>query len=253
MRFTYFFFLLYFFTFTACKQQKIGPTKIVGDKIEINDSLSIDSEIEAFIKPYRIHIQKDLDSVLAYSIDTYSKTDGQFNTAIGNFMADAVYTQANPVFKARTKNSIDFVLLNYGGIRSIISKGNITARTAYKVMPFENSIVVAGLKGDKIKNIVDYIVSSKRAVPFSSQLKLKIDKDYNILSVTINDNTIDSTKTYYVATSDYTYNMGDNMTFFKPNEGVTFLDYKIRKALIDNFKKIDTLKPVIDDRYIQIN
>jgi len=42
------------------------------------------------------------------------------------------------------------------------------------------------------------------------------------------------------------------MTFFKPNNGVHVLNYKIRNALIDNFSKVDTINPIIDDRFIQI-
>jgi 2',3'-cyclic-nucleotide 2'-phosphodiesterase (5'-nucleotidase family) len=252
MRFTHLIFLLNFLFFFSCKQQQLSLIKIEGKQIPISDSLKLNSEIDAFIKPYREHIEKDLDSVLAYAVDTYSKSDGQFNTAIGNLMVDIVYSEGNPVFNKRTGGNIDFVLLNNGGIRAIISKGAVTARTAYEVMPFENSIVVVGLKGKKILNIIDYLVATKKAHPFSWQLKLLIDKDYNPIQTTINGNEIDTNKTYFIATSDYLANMGDDMTFFQPNEGVYPLDYKIRNALIDNFKKVDTINPVIDNRFIQI-
>ena len=64
----------------SCKEQNKHLYRIEGRQITINDSLQTNSEIEAFIKPYREHITKDLDSVLAYSVDTYSKSDGDFNT-----------------------------------------------------------------------------------------------------------------------------------------------------------------------------
>ena len=252
MRFTHLIFLLNFLFFFGCKQQQLNLIKIEGKQITISDSLKLDSEIDAFIKPYREHIESDLDSVLAYAVDTYSKSDGVFNTAIGNLITDIVFSEANLVFNKRTGKNIDFVLLNHGGIRAIISKGNVTTRTAYEVMPFENSIVVVALKGDKIKNIIDYLITTRKAHPFSWQLKLVIDNDYNPIVVTINGHEIDPNKTYYIATSDYLYNMGDDMTFFQPNEGVYPLDYKIRNALIDNFKKVDTINPVIDNRFIQI-
>ncbi len=118
-------------------------------------------------------IKKDLDSVLAYSVDTYTKSDGDFNTAIGNFMADAIYEETNPIFKSRTGENIDMVLLNHGGIRSIISKGNITTRTAFELMPFENSIVVVKMKGTQIISLVEYLSKAKKAHPIS-KLKLEI-------------------------------------------------------------------------------
>ncbi len=253
MRFTYLFVLLNIFIFSSCKEQKLELNKIEGKLIEVSDSLENDPEIEAFISTYRKRIEKDLDSVLAYSVDTYSKTDGELNTAIGNYMADIVYNEANPVFKSRTGYDVDMVLLNHGGIRSILSKGNVTKRSAYELMPFENSIVIVALKGSQIEDgLVTYLSKSKRAHPISN-LKLVLNKDNEIIEAKIKGKDIVPNKTYYVATSDYLYNGGDNMIFFKTNDSLYRLNYKIRNALIDNFMKVDTINPVIDDRFIQIN
>ncbi len=251
MRFTHFIFLLYIFIFLGCKQEKLHLTKIEGKQIQITDSITPNAEIETFIKPFRDNIQKDLDSVLAYSVSTYSKTDGHLNTAVGNFMADAVYSEANPIFKKRTGKNIDMVLLNHGGIRSVLPKGNVTKRSAFKLMPFENSIVVVALKGTQVDSIISYLKSKKRAHPIS-KLKLVLDKDYNVFEAKINGEYINKNKTYYVATNDYLYNGGDNMSFFKTNDSLYNLNYKLRNALIDKFTKLDTINPVIDDRFIQL-
>ncbi|WP_439152734.1 5'-nucleotidase C-terminal domain-containing protein [Winogradskyella sp.] len=237
--------------FCSCHQD-YNVTKIEGKQIEINDSLTSDKAVETFIEPYRENVNKNLDSIISYAPETYSKSDGKFNTSIGNFMADAVFLESNPVFNQRTGKNIDFVLLNHGGIRSIIPKGNITSRTAYEVMPFENSVVVVALKGTKIIEIMTYLSRAKRAHPVSSQLQLTLAKDFSINSVSINGEPIDTEKIYYVATNDYLYNGGDRMTFFKPNDSSYVLDYKIRNVLIDYFKKTDTIKPKIDNRFIQL-
>ena len=246
-------FIIFFFTLTifSCKRDQQNLVKIEGTLIPITDTLIPNSEVEAYMKPFKEHVESDLDNVISYSADTYSKTDGDLNTAIGNFMVDAIYEQANPVFKSRTGKDIDMVILNHGGIRSILPKGNITTRTAYEIMPFENSIVVVALNGKNINGLVDYLVRSKSAHPVS-KLKLKIDKDFNVIEALVNNKEIDTSKTYFVATNDYLYSGGGNMTFFKPNDSLYDLNYKIRNALIDYFKKTDTLKPVIDDRFIQI-
>lgn len=251
MRITFLFILLNIFVFTACKEQHLQLIKIEGKEISITDSIDTNSEIEAYIKPFRDRIERDLDSVLAYSVDTYSKKDGELNTAIGNFMADAVYSESNPVFKSRTGKDIDMVLLNQGGIRSILSKGNVTKRSAFGLMPFENSIVVVALKGTQIDRLVDYLTKAKKAHPISG-LKLKLDKNDKVVEAKIKGENIEKDKTYYVATNDYLYNGGDNMSFFKTNDSLYVLDYKIRNALIDKFIKLDTVNPVIDDRFTQI-
>ncbi|WMI67612.1 5'-nucleotidase C-terminal domain-containing protein [Mangrovimonas sp. YM274] len=244
------FFASILLTFFSCHQSQ-HLYKIEGKQIAITDSLSSNSEIDSFIAPYREHLNKSLDSVLCYSEDTYTKDDTNFNTAIGNFMADAIYEQSNPIFKKRTGKDIDFVMLNHGSIRSILSKGNITIRTAYELMPFENTIVVAELNGAQIKKLLNYLTLSSKAHPIS-KLKVSVDKDFNILSATIKDQPIDFNKTYYVLTNNYLYNGGDHMDFFKPNDSVYTLDYKVRNALLDYFIKKDTIRSTIDDRYIQV-
>lgn len=244
--------MLFIFIFSGCKDEKKHLIRIEGKQITITDSIDYNPEINAFIKPYKDHITKDLDSVLAYAVDTYSKSDGVFNTAIGNFMADATYEQANPIFNLRTGKNIDMVLFNHGGIRSIISKGNITTRTAFELMPFENSLVVVALKGTQIDSLITYLSKRKKAHPFS-KLKLIIDNKHNAVSATIKGEPIDKNKIYFVATNDYLYNGGDGMNFFKPNDSVYNLNYKIRNVLIDYFKKVDTINPVVDDRFVQIN
>lgn len=251
MNYKHFIYVLTILIFFSCKED-YQLTKIEGKRLEINESLKSNTEIEEFIKPYRKHVNKNLDSVLSYSVDTYTKKDGEFNTAIGNMMADAVMLQSNPIFKSRTGKDIDIVLLNHGGIRSILSKGNVTTRTAYQIMPFENSVVVAELKGTDVKAIVSYLQIAKRAHPIAG-LQLELDKDYEVLSATVKGEAIDDNKTYYVATNDYLFNGGDSMTFFENSTNLDILDYKIRNVLIDYFTKMDTLRPTIDNRFTKQN
>ena len=246
------YFLLFILFCSSCKQDKWQLNQIKGEQISISDSLTTKTEIDSFIKPYRIHLNKQLDSVISYAVDTYSKSDGELNTAIGNLFADAIYEQTNPVFKSRSGHDIDMVLVNHGGIRAIISKGNITTRTAYEIMPFENSIVVVGMKGKSVHELISYLLKVKRAHPIS-KLNIIVNSNFELIEASINGNPIDPLKTYYVATNDYLYNGGDGMTFFQPNESLNVMDYKIRNALLDYFIKTDTINPKIDNRFIKLN
>jgi 2',3'-cyclic-nucleotide 2'-phosphodiesterase (5'-nucleotidase family) len=250
MNFKNFIFCFTLFLFISCKQD-IYLIKIEGKRLEINNSISENHDIESFIKPFREHITKDLDSVLAYSVSNYSKNDGYLNTAIGNLMADAMFELSTPIYKKRTGNNIDLAISNYGGIRANLSKGDVTARTAYELMPFDNEVVVVELKGKYVKELVNYLQVSRQAHPISG-LQIKLDKDYNLLEATINGNLINDNKTYHIATHDYLYNGGGKMTFFEKSDTLYYLNYKLRNLLIDYFKKHDTLNPVIDNRFIQI-
>lgn len=235
----------------SCKKETY-LTRIEGKRLEINDSLNGDQSIEDFIEPYRTHVNKNLDSIISYSVDTYSKSDGELNTAIGNLMADIVFEQGNPIYKSRTGKDIDMVILNHGGIRSIISEGNITARTAFQLMPFENNIVVIEMKGIYVEELVTYLKNAKRAHPIS-KLKLKLDTNYEVLEAKINGAEIIDDQMYSVASNDYLYSGGDHMDFLQKGDSLHILNYKIRNAIIDYFIKYDTISPVIDDRFTKTN
>ncbi|WP_317165530.1 5'-nucleotidase [Cellulophaga sp. Z1A5H] len=227
-------------------------TQISGKQIQISDTIKITDSIEQFVAPYRDRINEVLDSTLAYAPKTIAKNDGALNTTAGNLMADAVLELAGPIFKTRTGSTLDFVLLNHGGIRSIISAGNVSARTAYEIMPFENTIVVVGLKGDAVLEMVNYLINSKKPHPIAG-LQIILNKDDSINVIKIQGLPFDESKTYYVATSDYLVNGGDRMDFFKKNVTFTETDYRIRNLMIDFFSKKDTIAPIIDDRFIKLD
>ncbi|MGY8918772.1 MAG: 5'-nucleotidase C-terminal domain-containing protein [Flavobacteriales bacterium] len=240
-------FSVFLFTFSCNGDFQLS--EVQTSRIEINRNIQDDSTILNFIEPYKKNIEKDLYTTYAYSPKTYDKKNGNLNTAIGNFMADAVYELSNPIFKSKKGENIDFVLLNYGGIRSVISKGNINKNSAYNLMPFENEVIVTKLSGKDVYKLIDYLTIARRAHPIA-RLQLELDKDYKLINAKINNKKIDVNSYYYVATSDFLLNGGDKMTFFNESIENTILNYKIRDLLIDYFIQIDTLKSTIDNRFI---
>ncbi len=242
--------LLTFFIVVSCGQQKYNVTKIEGKKIEISNIQSESSEIENYIKPYRDHIDNDLSTILAYSPILLDKSKGEWQTNIGSFLADITLEKSNTIFESREKKTINICLLNHGGIRSIIPIGSVTARNAFELMPFENSVSVLALKGEQILELINYIITEKKPHPLSG-LKFTITKENTAKSITIQGKQLENNKIYYVVTSDYLANGGDNMAFFKKGIQRTDLDYKLRNIIIDYFKDVDTLKINTDIRIIK--
>ena len=237
---------------TSCKTKSYSNYLVEGKKIEVNKNYATNEKIDAYIAPYKMRINTDLDSVISFCPETLDKSKGEWQTNIGNFMADACMELANPVFLKQQGKEIDIILLNSGGIRAIIPKGNITKRNAFEVMPFENSLIVVALKGEQIKILSQHIITEKKPHPLTG-LKIILNKDSTISNIFLKERTIDNTKTYYVATSDYLANGGDNMTFFLKNEGVFDLNYKIRNVLIDYFYKHKTIEASTSPRIIKEN
>ncbi|OYU81840.1 MAG: hypothetical protein CFE23_02895 [Flavobacterium sp. BFFFF1] len=238
---------LTFLFFFSCGPHRNYVTRIEGKQIGINNSQPETAAIDAFVKPYREHIDEDLSAILAYAPETLEKFTGEWQTNIGNFMSDVTMQRCTPIFKTRENLQIDICLLNHGGIRAGIAKGNVTARTAYEVMPFENSAIVVALKGEQLKEIATYIIKEHKPHPLSG-MTFTISKDKTPKDILVGGNPLNTEKTYYVVTSDYLANGGDNMAFFKKFVAKYDLDYKLRNILIDYFKDVDTLEVRHDQR-----
>ena len=238
--------LLTFIFITSCAEKKYHVTKIEGKKIGITDKNIEVTEIENFIKPYRNNIDKDLGTVLSNAPQTIDK-NGEWQTPMGNFLADITFKKSNTIFQTRENKSIDICLLNHGGVRTIIPKGNVTAKLAFEIMPFENSAIVVALKGEQILEIINYIISEKKPHPLTG-MSFVIDKNNAPKNIMIQGNAIENDKIYYVATSDYLANGNDNMLFFKKGIKKYDLDYKLRTIIIDYFKENKSIEAKTDVR-----
>ncbi len=231
----------------SCKNEPQNLVKIQGKLLPVSEEITSKKEITDFIQPYKQKVESEMNTVLSFTEIDLVRTDGELESSLGNLMADLCFKRANPVFNSRTGKNIDFALFNYGGIRAGITKGDIKTENAFQLMPFENSLVVVELTADKIKELVNYLIAEQRAHPVSKQFNLKISK--NGYDLNINNKPFDNSKTYYVLTSDYLQNGGDNMIFFKNPVNIENLDYKVRNAIIDFFKETDTVKVTLDGRF----
>ncbi len=240
--------LLTFASLISCAEKKYAVTRIEGKEIAITDKNTEVAEIENFIKPYRDNIDKDLSLVLANAPETIDKS-GEWQTPMGNFLSDITLEKANPIFQSREKKSIDICLLNHGGIRTIIPKGDVTARNAFEIMPFENSAFVIGLKAEQILEMITYIITEKKPHPLKG-LTFTIGKDNKPKNILVNGKALENDRIYYVVTSDYLINGGDNMLFFKKGVEKYDLDYKLRNIIIDYFK---TNKTIVASKDIRIS
>ena len=226
-------------------------TLIKAKNIPIDENTPQEATIENFIAPYRQHVDNEMNKVLAQNAQDLVKdrNNPPLNMPISNFFADAIYETIAPYYKQRTGQTIDFVLLNFGGIRSDLPKGDVTVGSVYDIMPFENKVVVLTMSGEKVQELLNYLIKERKPHPLSKQIDLQITKDGKVVHFNINGKPFDSKATYIVATSDYLMNGGDAMYFFENSLKVDETDYKLRNVLIDYFKKIDVLDAKKDNRF----
>lgn len=176
------------------------------------------------IAEYKVKVDAQTEKVIANSTDVLTK-DGDENT-LGNFVCDALKYNGEKEFK---NLPVDVVIVNRGGLRTNLPKGDIKVVNIFELMPFENDLILVRIKGDKLLEGVKIILEKKH-----SFLGLKIKAENSaLLEATINGSSIDKEKIYTIVTSDYLANGGDNFIFLKDAIQVEKSKTKIREAIIN--------------------
>jgi len=200
--------------------------------LELNStSTNEDSTAIKIIQPYKTVVDKEMSEVLITSSQPLAKGDPE--GALGDFVADLILKQGNSKYNPTDNLKADFCVLNNGGLRNALPKGEITKGHVFELMPFENEIVVVTMTGKKIKELFDFI-AAKGGMPVSG-LKLGI-KDKVCTKAEVNGAAFDENKNYKLITSDYLASGGDKMIFFKEAISIQSLNYKLRDAIIDYMK-----------------
>jgi 5'-nucleotidase len=231
----------------SCEKANYLLNDIQGNNIKISDSLITNNQLEYLIAPYRNELKR-LEKVIGYSSQSLSVRDGKLESTLGNFIADILIEECNPVFKNLLGKNIDFCLLNYGGIRGTMNKGNITQYDLFTIMPFKNLATVVRLDGNKILELLKYLNKENIAHPISG---INIEFENEKITTIIGGEEFDVNKSYYVLTSNYLQEGGDKMNFFKDPIELHELNLNIRDILINNIKKRKSLSSKLDNRIIR--
>ena len=230
--------LLTFFT-TSNAQDVVSV--IEGKQVKVTEAAETKAEYDAVIAPYRSQVNRDLDKILAYNPVILDKSKGQWQTNIGDLMATITFEKGNKVFEERTKKKVDVCILNHGGLRAMIGQGNITARNAFEVMPFENAAVVIEIEGKYLVDFVTYFIKEKKPHPIAG-LTFTITASGVAKDIKVQNEPIVLDKVYNLVTNDYLASGGDKMEFLKKSTKTHVLDYKLRDMIIDYFIDVDIIK-----------
>lgn len=232
------FLLFVSFVFVSCTTK---PPQVIYSNYNITRLIKPDSNAINLLAPYHAKLNDNLKEVIGFS--AYGLNTKKPESALGNFMTDAMKTMAEKKFNKK----ITAAFINSGGIRSYIPKGEITLEKIYELMPFDNLIVLQQLNGIQLKEFLNH-VCDKGGWPVSEGLTYSI-KDRKLNEVLVEGILVSDTANYIIANSDYVANGGDNTVMLKkiPKENVNYL---LRDALIDYAKMLTASGKTID---IKIN
>jgi len=193
-----------------------------------------------------------MNEVLVISAEEFPKERGKPETKLGNLVADLSLEVANELYKPIDNDSINFCLLNFGGLRTSLPKGEITRGKIFELMPFENELVVVTVNKDNYYSFLEYIYTSG-GQPISGDISIRKEGDDIVMDFIDKFKNRRKKKTSYkILTSDYLANGGDNMKFFLNPIKTEPVGIKLRDAIIkyckDQHKKGKELVSNLDGR-----
>ncbi|MDE7411982.1 MAG: bifunctional metallophosphatase/5'-nucleotidase [Paramuribaculum sp.] len=194
----------------------LGQIDIDFDKDNITSQLipvdkrldsRVDESLVRLIAPYK-HV---VDSIKAIKIGKVGQDMNTNEPALLNWMADYVYERGKTI----SGKNVDLAIVNKGGVRRPILKGDLTKGAVMETFPFENKVVVLELKGDVLAEVFDTMAKRKGEGVSKNVDAVISPQNDRCESVKISGKSIDPDKIYRVATIDYLANGKDDMVGLK--------------------------------------
>lgn len=193
-----------------------------------------DSLTSAIISPYKNKIDAQMNEVIAMCDSTLTK-DG-YESTLANFVMQAMdhfVAEKSPDYKGKS-----IAMVNRGGLRINLPKGEISVRTIYELMPFDNNIVMLTISGKALKEAL--ISFGENGKLFSNNIGFYLDKK-NPINIQVFGKDWNENENYIIITTDYLANGGDNCFFFENPLKSESTDVKLRDAIIDYCKYLTNL------------
>jgi 2',3'-cyclic-nucleotide 2'-phosphodiesterase (5'-nucleotidase family) len=193
-----------------------------SNKEVVSQNIIADSSLVSMIKPYKDSLDKRMNEVIAYSEEDFIVKRPASN--LMKWVANALYM--NQTKNVRLTQPV-VCLLNTGGIRSSIGKGNVTLGDMYKVMPFDNTVVWVELPIEVLPEIEAYLNKS------GGEPMANLTFNEGKLSITSSP---ENPTHFWVITSDFLLNGGDKMTFFTKRTNLNETGKLLRDVLIEELR-----------------
>ncbi len=222
VKYSFLFFTILFLT--ECKPPVYYKTN--DTSIELGSAYSDNKQATDLIEPYKEKLDAEMNEVLVISAEEFPKEKGKPETKLSNLVADLSLEVANQLYQPSDNHNIDFCLLNFGGLRTSLPKGEITKGKIFELMPFENELVVVTISKENQTKLIEYLKKAG-GQPISGGLLLDFGNEVvEIVEDWKNHETIK------VLTSDYLANGGDKMNFFLNPIKIEPVGIKLRDAII---------------------
>jgi 5'-nucleotidase/UDP-sugar diphosphatase len=172
-----------------------------------------DAAVTAMLAPYIEQSNASLKEVVGEAADTFvfgNRLTRYQETALGNMITDANVWY----FRNVSNQTLDFAFHNGGNMRAELPRGPLTREQILTVLPFENYLYIASLRGSEILELFDFIATIPQGAggfpQFSKEVRYTIDiPNQRISNLTIGGAPVDPNRIYRFCTNDYILGGGD--------------------------------------------
>ncbi|RZF38198.1 hypothetical protein LSTR_LSTR005559 [Laodelphax striatellus] len=234
-----------------------------GNPIYLDKNIPSDPEMDEKLKPWKITVDQKGNQKLGETKVDLSTREGvcyKEECNMGNFVTDAmVYSYINAEKNENEWTTAAIALINAGGMRSSIGRGNITYADVLTVMPFEGTIDGVLVKGDTLIKAIEHIFKSENFLQWSGaymELDPYAPEGHRVknLKLTCTECSVpelipvDLNKYYKVLMPSFIYHGGDGFVMFA-NEGVNHTVGEIdHEAFIEFMKRNTPITYGIEER-----
>ena len=222
----------------ACSPQSQHEAGVFDTNFSIDSCLDQqalkDTAFINMISLYKTGIDSQMNQIV--SVSSEALMSGKPESLLSNYIADAMLEIGNQYcFENHLSHGVDLSIINNGGLRTSLPKGTITTGKMFELLPFENKLVIIGMKGADLKNVLRYLAAKKGEGV--SGIKMGI-KDGKAVDVKIGGEKLDLNKIYHIISIDYLVNGGDGMNSFDKRENFRHMHMKLREAIIAHAKTL---------------
>jgi 5'-nucleotidase len=242
------------------------PAAAAYRMIPVDSTVAEDPGTVAWMAPYKAAVDSAMGVSVGQAAGDFRTDVGGPEAALGNLVSDVLLVSSGA----------DVGLCNWGGIRTPLPRGPITARDIYTMLPFDNEVVRVELTGAQLKELFDFIAlhayerevarvqaeAERRAKgtagdrvsrPGVSRGQIAgasfVEGATGAEDILVGGQPLDPARTYTVGTIDFLSTGGDGFTIFQgkksnPVGNGVFL----RDAMITYLKQKGTVTPALDGR-----
>ncbi|MDE6454135.1 MAG: bifunctional metallophosphatase/5'-nucleotidase [Muribaculaceae bacterium] len=192
----------------------------------------LDSRVNADLVAALDSYREGVDSLNAVRVGTSAVPLKQGSPELLNYVTDFVLERGRELVP-----DVDMAMMNRGGLRRSLPKGDISEGQIIMMMPFYNYIDVIEISGADLQDAFD-VTAAFGGQGVSSNVRATVNTTTKkATDITINGEPLDPTRTYRLATIDYLSSGGDYMKPFTRGTKVAQSPNVIYNDLMDYMRR----------------